>query len=252
MPPRKRKKNEKEQLLLFVFFWLAVISVTIGLYTRTYLMYSIARVFVAPILLLRLVRFSFFKKVSLFIYISFFFTILADLFTLYGSYPIAHIGLSFYTINYLSISCYLHHLYVKKNGNNVNRLYILLVIIVVLLDILWLKASHLRYPINIAQVMLHALSIIYLSVGAFTVKNKSYSKKDSTLFPIVAVVIIFTNIVYLIDVLYCHRKYAILDSIVGFGNGLYLFLLTRSVLRMTRNIANSDEARDSEIFPRMD
>ena len=229
MSPKKlNSKSSNEAAFLFLAFWVAVIIECIALFKREYHFYAYSRIWVIPILMIRLFRSQAFYKVNLFIWLSFLFALSADITTIFGNYSISYIGLSLYTASYLSIGCFFHQ--IKTNHNNSHLVFILVSVMMIIVNVLWLYAPELHFPVFFAQIIIHCLVIVYALFRLLSL-SKKLSSKINNLFLFVIIIIILTNLIYGMDVLYFQRKHAIIDSMVGLGNGVYLFLFTRSVLR---------------------
>ena len=237
MPPKKlSRKNSNGDAFLFIAFWLAVIIECVALFKREYHIYAYSRIWIVPILLVRLFRSQAYQKVNIYVWFSFFFALLADLMTIFGNYSISYIGLSLFSASYLSIGCFFHQL--KTNHNNSYLVFILAAVLLLIVNILWLYAPELHYYIFFAQVIIHFLIIAYTLYGALTL-SKKLSSKVIGLFLLVIFIIIVTNIVFGMDVVYFQRKHTMIDAFVGLGNAVYLFLFTRGILRYIKMNINS-------------
>ncbi len=237
MPPKtSRKKSSNEAAILFVAFWVAAIIECIALYKREYHYYAYSRIWIIPILLVRLFRSQAYKKVNIYIWLSLFFALAADVTTIFGNYSISYIGLSLFTVSYLSIGCFFQTL--KTNHNNSHLVFIIASVLLIIVNVLWLYAPELHFHVFFAQSILHSLVIVYTLYGILILFNKVNSKVSS-LFFLVILIIIATNIIYGFDVLFFQRKHAIIDSVVGFGHAIYLFFFTRSILRYIKMNINS-------------
>ena len=237
--PQKRlrkKTNDNEAIFLFIAFWTSVIIECISLYKKEYSYYAYSRIWVVPVLLVRLFRSQVYKKVNIYIWLSFLFALSADITTIFGNYTISYIGLSLFTASYLSIGCFYHQL--KTNHNKSHLVFILATVILLIVNILWLYAPELHHQVFYLQVIVHSLVLAYLLYSGL-ILNKKLSVRITSLFLIVNLILILTNMIYGLDILYFHRNYAIVDSIVGLGNGVYLFLFTRSVIRYIKMNINS-------------
>ena len=232
---RKIKDDSNEQALLFLFFWGAVLVESIALYKRTYLVYGIARMFVVPVLLLRIFRSPGYRDIGMYFFFFLALSFFADALTAFGNYSLASIGLSLYSLGYLCLGCWFQHL---KNNHYSNLIFITTLLLLAMLHTLWMYAPELHRQSLIALVGVHCLSILYAVYGALSI----YGKNNPSLFLSGVAAIVFTNLLYGIDMLHYHQTHSWLDALVGFGNGMYLFLLTKGVLRIEKKplLANID------------
>ena len=224
---RKVKDDSNEQALLFVVFWVAVLVECIALYKRTYLLYGVARMFVVPVLLLRTFRSPAFRNVGFYFFLFLALSFIADAFTAYGNYTLGSIGLSLYTLSYICMGCWFQQL---KNKSNSNILFITAVLLLSLLNTLWKYAPELHKQTFPVLIGTHSLVLIYIIYSVVNMR----AKNNYSLFLFGVIAIVITNILYGIDILYYHQTLSWLDTLIGLGNGVYLFLLTKSVLRIER------------------
>ena len=227
----KKKENQNEQMLLFLFFWLALLVECVGLYSRNYTIYTFSRVLIIPILFLRIFLSPFYKRVSIYIYFTLMLSFTADLFTIFGNYSIAYIGLSLYTVSYLSLGCYFQQ--VRDNHNKSHIVYICGIVVQSSICLLWIYSPELRTKSFVLQVGYHCFMLVYMSFWIVNNFNKVLGRV-STLFATTVLIVFATNILYGLDLYYFQRKYAIIDALVGLGNGIYLFLITRGALKQVK------------------
>jgi len=229
------KDDSQEQALLFIVFWGAVLVESIALYKHAYLVYGVARMLVVPILLVRTFRSPAFRSIGIYFFLFLALSFIADAFTTFGNYSLGSIGLSCYTLSYICMGCWFQQL---KNNSHSNLLFITTVLLISLLQTLWKYAPELHkqtFPILIGT---HCLVLLYTLYGATTVR----AKNNYSLFLWGTIAMVLTNIVYGIDMLYYHQSQSWLDAFVGLGNGVYLFMLTKSVLRIERMLQAANGA----------
>lgn len=229
---RKRNKNENEnengQVVLFFLFWLAVLIECVALYKREYILYGFSRIFVVPILLTRVVLSQVARKVSVYAYLFLLFSLLSDLLTIFGSSSIVYVGLSLYTASYITIGCYFQQL--KENHNNCHIIFIVTSVLLGAICFLWHYSPELRGKTFYIQIAFHCAVLVYVVYGTVK-KYRKIEREIANVFVSAVAIIVITNILYGLDVLYFQRKYAIVDALVGVGNGMYLFLITRGALK---------------------
>jgi len=98
---------------------------------------------------------------------------------------------------------------------------------------LWFYAPELRHKIYYAQIIFHGLVLMNLVFWLFS----SHQKVNTKLFGgflMAVLVILITNLFYGLDALYLHWRYSFIESLVGLGNGTYLFFVTKGALRYVK------------------
>ena len=158
---------------------------------------------------------------------------LADLFTTFGNSRLAYIGQSFFTIAYLCLGCYQQQF--RDNHNRSHLVLIVASVALAAINLSWLYAPELHKEIYYIQMATHASVLLYIGYNCRHLLGKA-DATISNLFTAGIVVVLLTNIIYGLDVLWFHRKYALIDSIVGLGNGVYMFLLCKSVLQHVKRV----------------
>ena len=222
------KENTNWNAFLFIAFWVAVLIECVGLFNRNYIVFGFSRIFLAPILLIRVIWSPVARRVSIYVYLFLLFSMVADFMTIFGN---QYIGLNLFTIIFLSLGCYFQQ--IKDNHNNSHLVFILTTVFVAIGCIIWLFAPELQHKVFYAQVTLHVGVILNLAYWLFSVRHKKDLKVFGT-FLFAVLVIIVTNSVYALDALYLHWRYSFEESLVGLGNGMYLFLITRAALKYVK------------------
>jgi len=225
---RRIKDDSSEQALLFIIFWLSVLVESIALYKREYIAYGISRMFVVPVLLLRSLRSPALNNIGLNFYLFLGLSFLADAFTSFGNYMLACIGHSLYTLGYLSLACWF--LLLKKNNITGNIIFITTVLLLSIINSLWIYAPELHKQTLSVLISFHCIILLFTLNCTIRVSNK-IGKSSSLLFLFGVLAIIFTNLLYGVDVLYLRQSHSWIDALVGIGNGLYLFVLTKGILQ---------------------
>ncbi len=228
---RRKKDGSNEQALLFIVFWASVLVEGIALYKREYLLYGIARMFVVPVLLLRSLRSPAFRNIGLYFYIFLGLSFLADAFTAFGNYTMACIGHSFYTLGYLCLGCWL--LLLKKESNLGNIIFITTILLLLIINSIWIYAPELHKQILSVLIALHCITLLLTLFFATSVVKKVGKNSYFNLLSGI-LIIIFTNLLYGVDILHFHQSRSWIDALVGLGDGAYLFLLTKSALLLAK------------------
>ena len=231
---KQREENVNLNALLFITFWVAVIIECVSLYKRKYAYYGFSRAVIAPILLVRLITSTSGYKISRYIYLFLLFSILADLLTIFGTAEIEYVGLNFYTISYLCFACFF--LSLKYNYHSISIIaFFLSGIIVTITTLIGLFAPELHKQVFYVQMVFHPVILILLGYALLANKNKFLSIVFGNFF-LSVLVIIMTNLLFGLDVFFFHYKYSIIETIIGLGNGFYLFLITRGALKQVKKV----------------
>ena len=229
-----REENTNWNALFFITFWAAVILECVALYKRQYTIYGFSRAVVAPILLVRLITSISGHKVNRYIYLFLLFSILADLLTIFGTPKIEYIGLNLYTVGYLSLACFF--LQLKNNYLSASLItFLVSLIIVVTTTIIWLFAPELHKEVFYIKITIHTLILILLGYSFISASFKLKSIVYRNLL-LSVILIVITNILFGIDVFIANYKYSIIESLIGLGNGVYLFLITRGALKQVKKV----------------
>ncbi|MFP5042613.1 hypothetical protein [Parasediminibacterium sp. JCM 36343] len=229
--PKHKEKNTNTNALLFIAFWVSVITECVALYKKQYIVYSFSRVWVVPVLLTSILLSPVVKKVSFYSYAGLFCSLFADIFTIFGNDDIAYIGLSLYTASYLVFGCYFQQM--KRNHNYSHIVFIVALLLLAAVNCLWLFVPNLRNETYYMQLALHS-GILVFAVYTILDAKKRVNHPAIGLFLIAVGFMVITNVLYGLDLLYFHRKYAIMDSLVGLGDGVYLFLATKAVVSISK------------------
>ena len=226
---QKNEKNSNWNAFLFISFWLAVAVEFVGLFIKNYYIYGFARVLLVPILLLRVLWSPIAQRVSVYVYLFLIFSMLADLLSIFGNEKIAYIGLNLFTVSYLSICSYFNRL----NNNYKSTALIIFFIILILIvgtSALRLNATELSQQTFYLQLALHTLVLVVMTYS-LVASQKKISSKSFGLFFLAVIIIIITNALFAIDNHFLNWRYPIVESLIGLGNGCYLFMITRGALR---------------------
>jgi uncharacterized membrane protein YhhN len=211
-----------------------VIIECVALYERQYVVYGFSRVVVAPILLVRLITSISGHKVNRYIYLFLLVSIVADLLTIFGMPKIEYIGLNLFTVSYLSLTCFF--LQLKNNYHSTSLItFLVSFTIVVSTTIIWLFVPELHKKVFYIQVTIHTLALILLGYSFISASSKLKSVVYKNLL-LSVILIIITNILFGIDVFIFHYKHSIVESLIGLGNGTYLFFITRGVLKQVKKV----------------
>ena len=229
----RTKRNANKNAILFIIFWLAVTVECVALFNRNYTVYGFSRIFLVPIILVRIFWLSNARKLSVYFYLFLLFSLLADSFTIFGNEKIATLGLSFFTISYLSIACYF--LQLRDNHNKGHLIFLISAIVVASLCSLWLYSPEIHKQTFYSQIALHSLLLCFM-VYSLLVSNPKIPAKPFGLFLLASLFIVLGNILYAVDALYLNWRYAVIESIIGLCNGFYLFLLTKGALGSIKKI----------------
>lgn len=235
---KKKGSSSNTEFVLFILFWAAVLIETIALYKCKYPFYIVSRMCVVPILLIRIFSSQMRKKLNVFIYIGLLASITADAFTIFGGYfpySLDYIGLSMFSLSYLAFGCAL-----QQFKNIHNRSYIFFIVFTILLasvNVLWIYAPEARKPVFYTQISIHIGILIFLIFATIsTIKRVKLLGVNILLWATVAIII--TNIIFGIDILLLNRLHPSVDGLVGLGNGVYLFLLTKGFIAEAKSEIN--------------
>ncbi len=234
MSLRQTTSNTPFNIFLFIAFWFVLTIECYGLYKKEYSLYTYSRMGVSPILIIRILT-SEAKKANLYALFVFFFSLFADGFVIFGNSVIANLGLSLFSLSYLVMGCYFNQ--IKQNHNLNNVILGVFTAVLVMVNLLWTFAPELQSKVFYMQVLVHSCIILFITYSLVQVYNRLKGINVLKLFTYSVALIILTNLIYAIDVLFLKRAYPLIDAFVGLGNGLYLYFFTKAVFAsIKRNV----------------
>jgi len=228
-----KKKNENTNLnaFLFILFWLGVLVEVVALSMKHYQIYGFARVSLIPILLIRVFLSPSARKVNVYIYLFWLFSLAAYALTIFASNTIANLGLEGFTISYLSLWCYFLRL--RNNHNYSHIVFIVMTVLIASTGVLWVYAPELHQPTFYVVSILHFLVLMVMSYSLLSIRRK-IPLLPFNAYLLGTIAIFLSNALYATDALLLHFRFSIVESLIGLGNGLYLFLITRGTLKLVK------------------
>jgi hypothetical protein len=235
MPSPKAGKTTTWNMIIFFSFWIALIIECYALYEKDYPLYTYSRIWVTPILLIRLLTSDARKQIDFYILFFYFFTLIADALILFGNYNMAYVGLSLFSFSYLSLGCYFNQ--IKQNHNKNNYIIGIVSAALIAINLLWIIAPELRSKVYYLQSAVHFCVISFLIYTVLSLGKRLKVQSVNKLFYSTVAIIVATNIIYAIDVLHLKRAFPVVDAIVGLGNGIYLYVFTKGVFAHLKRVA---------------
>jgi hypothetical protein len=236
---RRREDSNEGNLnfFLFIAFWLSLFVECLALYKRYYHIYTAMRLCIIPILTVRILLEGRKGKINVFFYISLLISYIADLLTIFGNMNTSFVGVNLYTLSYIGMGCYYNS--IKHYHNYSHWLFIILSVLVGIATFSWVYNEYFHSVLFWVQTSLHIGILLFMLLMVIKLRLKLKGIAVNYLMLSSALVII-TSIIYGLDVLYFKRRYAFVDAMVGLGNGLYLYVLTKGALGfMNKNINKS-------------
>ena len=234
MSSKRASKSTTWNIFLFFSFWLILVVECYALYKREYALYTYSRIWIAPILIARILT-SEARRVNLYVLFFYFSSLLADAFVLFGNYNIAYIGLSFFSISYLTMGCYFNQ--INQNHHKSHIIMGVASALIITLNLLWIFAPELRAKVFYIQSAAHSFIIIFVIYSLVNLGKRLRGQRVFKLLSIAVALIALTNIIYAVDVLYAKRAYPLIDALVGFGNGAYLYVFTKGIFAHLKRVA---------------
>lgn len=228
--PNKKFEIAKDNLhpLLFLTFFIALLIQCIALYKQHFHLYGIVRVIIIPILIIRIIVevLKVDYKPHFLLIAGLIISYIADIFTFVNIGNLSVIGINIYTISYIAFACFIF-----QSNSFFGFTYTIFFSLSVLVGIgitCLLLFPKLENTFFYIQLAIHILILCFLVFTAIDIRKRMKSKAQANMLLAAVVVIVITNITYGIDIL--HRRIW-LDALVGFGNGIYLFLIVRTALK---------------------
>ena len=219
--------KKKSNLILQIGYCIVLLFECVALYKSKFHFYQAARLLTSVILFLLIYKGDKVRVKNLYIYIALSFVFIADLLTMFCNGFLFYVGLSLFTFSYLSIAAILYRRRVIRDRKNIPPVLYLLGITQLILMSLYYFIPNINETITVVQIIIHVVVIFIILIWA--IKVYRWKKDKNWLYILVAILIIITNIIYVIDVNFLNRKYVIIDVLVVLFHGLYMLLLTISV-----------------------
>jgi len=222
--------NVNFQFVLFLGFWVALFIECYALHKHFSELYAFSRVFIVPILFIRV----FWDKRGMLIhpifYIGLIVSFAGDIITYIDKYYLVNIGLNLYTASYIAFACFA--LQLRRVYDYTYYLFFAFLGAIAVFAYLWFVFYSLRDFLFYVQIGLHVLVLIFLLSSAIKMVARVKSNSVSSLFLTAVILIIIANVIYGIDLIIDqnHRFSIWLDPAVGFGNGIYLYVISKSAL----------------------
>jgi len=217
--------NRASALTALYILVLAIESFFMYKYKLEY--YGYCRILSSIILFLFVFKRKQFKSVRLYYYIGLSFTVIADFMTIFLYENLYNIGMSLFIISYISFATIISRHSSIKDRKNIPTVIYALTFMEALLIILQYSISTILDIINIAQLGLHVL--VLLLILYWLVKGFKRKKGRNIYFIFSSFLMLFTNIIYALDIYLLNRKYPVVDAIVVMLQAIYLYLLAKGV-----------------------
>ena len=211
--------------MLTGFFFALIIS-CYAIYSNHFTLYSWSSIAIVPILLTYGFNIIKISHIQIYYYILMIISWGADIMTLSGNSSIFYIGLSLYSLSYILLGSIFFKAWKNETNKNFPEIYYLFAILLSIIVFMVTYDSSLLDIIIIVQYIIHIF--ILISMFYWALKLKSIKVFKSYFLPAV-IIILLSNLLYVIDQLVLHRLYPIVDAIVVFLYGIYLLLITKGV-----------------------
>ncbi len=225
--------------LLTILYTLAVLVEGIFLYKGKLNLYGYSRFFSTFILFIFVFNRKQFKSVRLYYYIGLSFAVLADLLTIYLYENLYNIGMSLFILSYLSFATIINRYSAIKERKQVPIIIYALALLEILFITVHFLVPTLQETVNLLQIGLQVIVLILILY--WSLKGISRKRGRNNYFIFSAILILFTNIVFAIDIYALSRKHPAIDALVVIFHGLYLYTLAKGV----NNFKNTFSAEET-------
>ena len=213
--------------LLIVVFILTLIIEFVSLYFKHVTLYICSSVSIVPIMLFYGFSITKINITQVYFYLFMLLSWAADIMSLSGNSTVFYIGLSLYSFSYMFLGGIFYKILIKDKHTYFPDSYYLVSIFMLIIIIMFSLNSGYSNKIMIVQQLLHVFVLGSVTYRAFNLRKNKLFK----LYFIPGVIILlFTNLLYAIDVMILHQKYPFLDSLDVFLYGIYLLFITKGVL----------------------
>lgn len=225
-----KDENVNFQFVLFIGFWVALFVECYALHKHLSELYAFSRVFIVPILFIRV----FWDKRGMLIhpifYIGLIVSFVGDIITYIDKFYLVNIGLNLYTASYVAFACFA--LQLRRVYDYTYYLFFCFLGAIAVFAYLWFVFYSLRDFLFYMQIGLHIVVLVFLLFTSIKMRERVKNVSLANLFLTAVILIIVANVIYGIDlILDPGRRYSKwLDPAVGFGNGIYLYIISKSAL----------------------
>lgn len=219
--------GKKINIFLQVGYGLLLISECITMYLGRIHYYDVARLLTSVIFILLTYEGDKTEVKNLYLYTTIAFVIIADILTMFCNGFLFYIGLSIFTVSYLSIASILYRNRRIRERKNIPPVLSILAIFLILLLILFYFVPDIRETILWTHTVIHTIVLGIILVWAIKVNRGWNGKKP--LYIYVALLIVLANICYFTDIILLNSQYILMRIFVISFHGTYLFLLSTSI-----------------------
>ena len=197
--------GKKINIFLQVGYGLLLIIECIAMYLGRIHYYDAARLLTSAIFILLTYEGDKTEVKNLYLYTTIAFVIFADILTMFCNGFLFYVGLSLFTVSYLSIAAILYRNRRIRERKNIPPVLLILAIFLILLLILLYFVPDIRETIFWTHTVIHTIVLGIIMVWAIKVNRGWNGKKPIYIY--IALLIVFANICYFTDIILLNSQY---------------------------------------------
>lgn len=226
----RTKKDKGIPIVFPILFWALLIVESVALAKRNYWIYTFTRSPLAALLLLMLVLSPQKRGMGAYGYLFFVACILGDIAIIFGGNLVAYLGLDGYTLSYFALAGLFQMSRKDKEEKEIGHIMMLLgSLALAVINLVFVYMPDQQSKLKFAQIALHGWSIFFLFASYLQYAKSNGKKYQSISLSLGLWGILLFNLLFAIDVGLLARRFAWMDGLVGFSNGLYMFLIAKGI-----------------------
>lgn len=244
MSKSRRRDDESMQkgikaiidLMLNVFFWLALIGECYALYTKNYQLRFYTRTLLVPMAFMRIFNKEVFFSMHFFVYLCLLLSWFGDILNLIVDIKIQYLASAIYTFSYLSFGIVFYN-FLKKKWMFVNYIFYTFFAIVGVIVFFVFYFPTLSDTLTKIHLVIHGIVLLFALIWAFTIRKDLGNIAFKYFIPSVVLMLI-ANVLYAFDFYYINtwgsihyffKRHTSVDVVVAICYGLYIYLFTQGI-----------------------
>lgn len=231
----RKRKNIIDRICL-ILFWIALVGECYALYTKNYNLRFVTRTVMVPFLFLRIFNKDVFFSMHFFVYMSLLLTWFGDILNLIADFKIQYLASTAYTMSYLVFGVVFYNFKAKKKMF-VNYIFYACFAVLGVIVFFIFYFPTLSDTLNNVHLAIHGIVLLFALFWAFTIRKDIGTIGFKYFLPCIILMII-ANAIYYVDYNminklgtehYDVKRNTIIDVIVAFIYGLYMFTFTQGI-----------------------
>ena len=233
---KQRKRKSQIDKICLILFWIALIGECYALYTKNYNLRFVTRTVMVPFLFLRIFNKDVFFSMHFFVYMSLLLTWFGDILNLIADFKIQYLASTAYTLSYLVFGVVFYN-FKNKKKMFVNYIFYACFAVLGVIVFFIFYFPTMSDSLNNVHLAIHGIVLLFALFWAITIRKDIGSIGFKYFLPCIILMII-TNALYYVDYnminklgteQYDVKRNTIIDVVVAFIYGLYIFTFTQGI-----------------------